>query len=53
MKNENIFIYDISYKTFLGEKPLRIRFNKSVIFIDLLLVSDRKYYLQLYLDNCA
>ena len=25
---ENILIYDISYKTLIGSKPLRIRFNK-------------------------
>ena len=31
MKNqshENILIYDISYKTFIDSKPLRIRFDK-------------------------
>ena len=26
---ENILIYDISDKTFMGAKPLRIRFNKE------------------------
>ena len=26
-KNENILIYDISYKTFMGSIPLRIRFD--------------------------
>ena len=26
--NENILTYDISYKTLIGPKPLRIRFNK-------------------------
>ena len=26
--NENILIYDIWYKTLIGSKPLRIRFNK-------------------------
>ena len=26
--SENILIYDISYKTFMGEKPLHIRFDK-------------------------
>ena len=26
--HENILIYDISYKTLIGSKPLRIRFNK-------------------------
>ena len=25
---ENILIYDISYKTLIGAKPLRIRFHK-------------------------
>ena len=25
---KNTFIYDVSYKTFMGEKPLRIRFDK-------------------------
>ena len=30
--NDNILVYDISYKTLIGSKPLRIRFDK----IDLL-----------------
>ena len=30
---ENIFIYDILYKTFIGAKPLCISFNKIVGFI--------------------
>ena len=30
---ENIFIYDISCKTFMGEKPLCIRFDKVDGFI--------------------
>ena len=32
-KYENIFIYDISYKTSTGAKPLRIRFDKIDGFI--------------------
>ena len=30
---ENISIYDISYKTFMGAKPLRIRFYELNEFI--------------------
>ena len=30
---ENILIYDISYKTFIGAKPLRIRFDEIDRFI--------------------
>ena len=30
---ENILIYDISYKTLIGSKPLRIRFDKIDGFI--------------------
>ena len=30
---KNILIYDISYKTLIGSKPLRIRFNKIDRFI--------------------
>ena len=30
---ETILIYDISYKTFIGAKPLRIRFDKDDGFI--------------------
>ena len=30
---ENILIYGISYKIFMGAKPLRIRFNKIDRFI--------------------
>ena len=32
-KYENVLIYDISYKTLIGPKPLHIRFNKIDIFI--------------------
>ena len=28
--HENIFIYDISYKTLIDPKPLRIRFDQAV-----------------------
>ena len=28
ISSENILIYDISYKSFMGEKPLHIRFDK-------------------------
>ena len=31
--HENIFIYDISYETVVGEKPLRIRFDEIDGFI--------------------
>ena len=30
---ENILIYDISYKTFIGSIPLRIRFDQTDWFI--------------------
>ena len=30
---ETILIYDISYKTFIGAQPLRIRFDKDDGFI--------------------
>ena len=30
---ENILIFDISYKTFMGSKPLRIRFDEIYGFI--------------------
>ena len=32
-KYQNILIYDISYKNFMGSKPLRIRFDKTDGFI--------------------
>ena len=42
---ENILIYDISYKTVIGSKPLRIRFNK----IDgIIKIYDRSRYLTLF-----
>ena len=31
--SENILVYDISYKLFMGKKPLRIRFDKIDGFI--------------------
>ena len=36
--NENILIYDIPYKIFMGAKPLRIRFGKL----------DRIRYLEIF-----
>ena len=41
---ENISIYDISYKTFMGEKPLRIWFDKIEEFIK---IDNRIVYLAL------
>ena len=48
--HENILIYDISYKTLIGPKPLRIRFNNTDGFIKiydgtkyLVLLSPEKY----------
>ena len=32
-KSENILVYDISYKTFMGSKPLHIKFDKIDGFI--------------------
>ena len=32
-KNESILIYDISHKTFMGSKPLRIMLNQIDVFI--------------------
>ena len=34
-KYKNILIYDISYKTSMGAKPLHIRFDKIDVFIKL------------------
>ena len=42
---ENILIYDISYKTLIGPKPLRIRFDKIDGFI---IISDGTRYLVLF-----
>ena len=43
--HENIFIYDISYKNFMGAKPLRIRVDKIVGFIK---IYDGTRYLVLF-----
>ena len=43
--HENILIYDISYKTLIDSKPLRIRFNKIDGFIR---IYDRTRYLKLF-----
>ena len=32
--NKNVLVYDISYKTLFGSKPLRIRFDKLEGFIN-------------------
>ena len=42
---ENILIYDISYKTLIGAKPLLVRFNKIERFIR---VYDGTRYLVLF-----
>ena len=43
--HENILIYDISYKTLIGSKPLRIRFDK----IDgIIKIYDKTRYLTLF-----
>ena len=42
---ENILVYDISYKTLNGAKPLRIRFDKINGFIS---VYDQTRYLVLF-----
>ena len=42
---ENILVYDISYKTLIGAKPLRIRFDKVDGFIR---VYDGTRYLVLF-----
>ena len=43
--NENILIFDISYKTSTGPKPLRIRFDKIDGFIK---IHDKIRYLVLF-----
>ena len=43
--NESILTYDISYKTFMGAKPLRIRFDKIDGFIK---IYDGTRYLVLF-----
>ena len=43
--NKNTLFYDVSYKTFMGEKPLGIRFNKIDRFIK---VYDRIRYLVIF-----
>ena len=42
---ENILIYGISYKTFMGVKPLRIRFDKVYGVIK---ICDGTRYLELF-----
>ena len=43
-KYENILVYDISYKTSTGAKPLRIRFNKIDDLLKFMMELDSKYY---------
>ena len=47
--HENILIYQISYKTSTGVKPLRIRFNKIHRFIK---IYDKIRYLVLFDYSC-
>ena len=50
-KQETIFIYDISYKTLPGTKPLCIRFDKTDLFIK---IHDGIRYLVLFdRSGCA
>ena len=44
---ENIFIYDVSYKTYIGAKPLRIRFDKVDGLLEFLMKLGIQYNLAL------
>ena len=44
---ENIFIYDVSYKTYIGAKPLRIRFDKVDALLEFLMKLGIQYNLAL------
>ena len=48
-KNKNVLIYDISYKTSTGAKPLRIRYDKIDGFIK---IHNRIRYLVLFDEWC-
>ena len=45
VKYENILIYDISYQTSMGAKPLHIRFDEIDGFIK---IHDKIWYLVLF-----
>ena len=61
MKHENILVYNISYKSSTGPKPLRIRLDKinefirtyGVIILTKLVVNKNKIFLEkgLYKDK--
>ena len=40
-------VYDISYKTFMGSKPLRISFEKNMDLLKFMMELDIYYYLVL------
>ena len=44
--HENLLVYNISYKTLMGAKPMRIRFNKMDDVIEFMLELDIWYYLE-------
>ena len=46
---KNILIYDISYKTLMGAKPLRIRFNKLEGFIKI--YDETRYFVLFGLEK--
>ena len=48
-KNKNILVYDISYKTSTGAKPLRIRFDKIDGFVK---IHNKIRYLVLFDNWC-
>ena len=48
-KNKNIVVYDISYKTPTGAKPLRIRFDKIDGFVK---IHNKIRYLVLFDNWC-
>ena len=43
---ENVLVYTISYKTLMGAKPMRIRFNKMDDVLEFMLELDIQYYLE-------
>ena len=45
--HENIFIYDISYKTLIGSKPFQIRFDKIDVITEFMIDIDTLHCLAL------
>ena len=45
--HENVLVYNISYKTLIGAKPIHIRFDRKIDLLGFMMKLDTYYHLEL------